>query len=749
MKRTIFALLLAALVLSLIPALSQPVMAEDLTVISKGIEITPSQPAAGMNINELTATVSKARLESIHVYNVSTGEEITEGCLADDVVYEIRYVIIPREGEKFAEKIQFSFNKNHYYRAPESENQLICTRIFTACKSIEKTKFTLPLLQAGMKPEDFVLSAPADANCTVENLKVIDLQNNAEADVLRSDGKYRLQFTLMPNKGYRFYDRYTATCNDAEITTTLKNYNTYAECYIDFSLDVGDISITWLDANINEGEWLRVSQLHIGNDRVKFSNQRWSDAQKNPLTGNIKVEGGKLYYLTFDIYTFGPVGPWETPKVIRADREVIVEVIDGTHATVYVPFVGLHPIGTVRITYQGFEEGKPASNITLQSEGNVRVSYYIHDQYNKTVKERTFESGNIYTLELTIAPLDGYFIPYSPTYEVNGQTYVNSGYSGTIHKSFVLDTRYKIETAKVNVSGAGIGKTISKVKITVPSNCHYDIDEERWSATNTSSKTFKKGELYQLRVNLKCSPSYRFTEDTVFTIGGKEAFDIEVHGNSDEIFGTIQFSYRTKVTKVTLPAMPKSVSLGATLPTNFKVSSSAKYTLQAVWVALSTQSEATTASQKDSYILTYVVIPKKGYEFTEDTVFYVDGKKVTPMLAYSDGAEIMKAYNVGLTEIDRIDLTVAEPEKDAIPGIVTVADNAPYAPATMGWGVNTSGKLDDSVKTATVFENYKYHYLGVEFVAADGYAFADKVTVYINGNKFAVLEDYAFGPAIR
>ena len=748
MKRTIFALLLAALVLSLIPALSQPATAEELTVVEKGIEITTTAPTVGMNINELTASVYKARLGGVQVYNAYTEEEITEGCLEEDVVYIIYYTIIPRDGEKFAEKIRYSYNKNTYYRAPESETHFICTRIFTTCQSLTSTKFTIPLLQAGMKSDEISLSVPANANCTVENLKVIDQQDKTEADELQKGHKYRLQFTLMPAKGYRLGSNYVAYCNSIKMNTTFKNQYTYAECYIDFSLEIEEISFTWTKVNMNEGAALRAPTVSVHRtDRAEAYNARMLDSQKNPVSG--QVVGGETYYLAFTVHSLGPIGPWETLNIVHHSNYT-VEIIDGTHATVYIPFVGLHPMGKVQITYQGFEEGLPVSGVTVQITGNATVSYEIIDQFSYAVTDGVFERGNIYSLRLSIVPLDGYFIPYAPTVEVNGKIHINSGsYSSSIFTSFRLDTRYKIETAKVNVSGVGIGKTISKVKITVPSNCHYDIEEERWSATNTSSTTFKKGELYQLRVNLECSSSYRFTEDTVFTIGGKEAFDIEVHGDSDEIFGTIQFSYRTKVTKVTLPAMPKSVSLGATLPTNFKVSSSAKYTLQPVWVALSTQSEATTASQKDSYILTYVVIPKKGYEFTEDTVFYVDGKKVTPMLASYNGAEIMKVYNVGLTEIDRIDLTVAEPEKDAIPGTVTVPADAPYAPATVGWGVNTSGKLDDSVQDAAVFENYKYHFLGAEFVAADGYAFADKVTVYINGSKFTVLEDYAFGPAYQ
>ena len=69
MKRTIITVLLAVLVLSLLPVLSQPASATELTEISKGVEITANEPAIGMAINDLTARFYKAKLESLRVYD--------------------------------------------------------------------------------------------------------------------------------------------------------------------------------------------------------------------------------------------------------------------------------------------------------------------------------------------------------------------------------------------------------------------------------------------------------------------------------------------------------------------------------------------------------------------------------------------------------------------------------------------------------------------------------------------------------
>lgn len=747
MKRTIFRCILAVLILALIPSLAQPAMATELTEVKKGVEITGNEPALGMAISDLTATVLKARLEGIHVYNAYTEEEITEGCFENDVVYSIHYVLTPLDGQKFAESVGVTFNRGYHLTSSQSETRLIYRYTFTACFYISNARFSIPVLQAGIKPEEISISVPEDAHYTVENFTIIDRQDNCNADALQPGRKYRLQFTLLPNKGYVLGSNFDAYCNDAEMRVSLKNCCTYAECSIDFSLDVGEIATTWTTVRPNAGERLSLPVIYLSNERVKLYNKRWLDAQKNAVTDTVK--GGEVYYLTFDIHTIGPVGALEMPTVTAGDREVTVEVIDDTHATVYVHFIGLHDMGKIQVTYQGFEKGKPVNGVTADIQGNARLSFVIEDDFCRVITDGIFESGKQYSLRLYIYPLDGYCIGRSSSIEVNGLDHTISGQSDSFLTIVSLDARVIIDTAKVNVSGVGVGKSISKVKVSPASGSKFDIWEENWAATDTSSTKFKKGELYQLRVVITADTGYRFTEDTVFMINGKKAIDISTGNSGDRLYGTIEFSYQTKITKVTLPAMPKSVSLGATLPSNFKVSSSANYTLQPVWIALSTQAEATTASQKDCYVLTYVVIPKDGCEFTEDTVFYVDGKKVEPIIVTSYFAEIMKPYNVGLTEIDRIDLTVAEPEKNAIPGTVSVSADAPYAPSALAWGVNTSGKLDDSIQDATVFENYKYHFLAVEFLAADGYAFADKVTVYINGNKFAVLEDYAFGPAYQ
>ena len=746
MRKFLFAILALALALCLLPAISQP--AEAATEVSKGIDIITDGPSIGMAISDLTATALKARVESIKVYNAYTEEEITEGFFEKNVVYLIHYILQPYEGQKFAEKVGISLNGVSYrYQEAESETRAVYVQTFTSCTSLSTVELTVPVFQEGMRPEDITVSVPDDATYRVESFQIIDLQTGSNAESLHRDGEYRLSARILPGNGRILSNNFSAYCNDLEMSASRKNSGTYGICSIDFTFDVGEIPLSlWTPKLLKDGDNLYSSSVWLDNDRVTASRCWWTDDQKNTVTGN--AEGGKDYFLTFIVTAIGPVGPWESPVVIAGDHEVITEVLDETRATVYIRFTAKHDAGTVEVFPQGIAQGNPITGVTAQVLGNVKMrSIIVKDENRNTVKTGVFESGHTYSISISMDLLEGYTVGSNTKVYVNGEEY---SISESYNKDYItitipLDTLNQINTAKVSLSGMGVGKSISKVKITPASGSKFDIYDHSWASTDTSSTKFKKGELYQICVTIEADTGYRFTEDTVFTIGGKDAFEITILNSGKKLKGTVQFSYRTEVTKVTLPAMPKTITPGTNLPTNFKVSSSAKYTLEPVWLSMNTMETVTMANKNGCYVLTYVVSAKDGCEFTEDTVFYVDGKKVKPVLLTAYYAQIMKPYNVGLTVVDRIELTLPEPEHGATPGEVTISADAPYAVSVVSWGVNNTGKLEDAGDTVTTFQNYKYHFLAVEMVAAPGYIFADKVTLYINGDKYTTLEDINLG----
>ena len=100
MKKFLFALLTLALVLCLLPALSQPAEAAG-TSLQTEVHLSFKKPYVNMPIDQLNATVSDAVLESVTIRNAFTEEIVTEGKFETNVVYLIDFVIAPREGYRF------------------------------------------------------------------------------------------------------------------------------------------------------------------------------------------------------------------------------------------------------------------------------------------------------------------------------------------------------------------------------------------------------------------------------------------------------------------------------------------------------------------------------------------------------------------------------------------------------------------------------------------------------------------------
>ena len=141
----------------------------------------------------------------------------------------------------------------------------------------------------------------------------------------------------------------------------------------------------------------------------------------------------------------------------------------------------------------------------------------------------------------------------------------------------------------------------------------------------------------------------------------------------------------------------------------------------------------TAAGQQGMYACAYVLLPNEGYEFSEDTVITVNGKRYNGVsLIDFEQAMVMKIYSVGYPLVDRIDLTVNAPAiGQTAEGQTLQLENAEgYAE----WYANESGDIYDmDTQMVDTFQKGMYHYLIVQLTAAEGYAFSDTLTAVING----------------
>jgi len=748
MKKTlsfVLALVMTATILvNAIPTISLDAAAQS-TEPTKvtSIFLSTSRPAIGHHTQNLTASVTEtAQVVDIYVYDVLADEEF-EGNFQDDKIYRIGYVLAPADGYQFADKVTIS---SIAVMSPDSDGYITYESIFCTCSYENTLQFTMPDIYAGMKQEDLVISTPADKPYILKSYDICDLTDNSyQWGELRRGRTYRLRILVEPKPGYAFPSTIFAYCG-IQMEATCYNYGTYAECVMDFALDVGEINLTNLPSKdkIIAGN---VTTLNIteNTDCVGINTLQWVDANRQPVT---TFQDGQDYYVSIHFQAYGPVGPWETPVVTAGNHNMTLEVIDGKNAMVYVgPYRPIPEMGEISVMVSGLEAGARISDVSAIVTGNAVLSNIrVHVNSGGDPDNVIFAKYSEYVVSFYIEPAEGYRIGNNTILRVNGAEHEFTNGLERISFSMMLNTNTKIGAVKANVSGVGIGKRINDAKVKLPDTTKYTLDDYYWTTTSSNISKFQKGERYYLHVTLSANNRFCFSEDTTtVTAGSKKALGIDVSGHKDQLYFVIEYSFRSGISKVSLPAAPTRIEKGDALPGNFKVSSSAKYTLQAGWIAASTEAATTRAYTDDCYVLNYVVTVKKGYEFTNDTVIYIGGKKVTPLLITSDELLVSIPYNVGLSEIDRVDLTIPDPTQGMIPGAAVAPSGASYKVSETVWVANSSDKLDNSVWIPESFQNGKYHFAVTALTAKSGYVFADKVTIYINGLKHSIVNTLNVG----
>ena len=227
MKRTIFALLLVALMVTLLPALSQQANAADATSPTKfdTINMTGIHPALGGDIANLPATVSQqVTLESVSVYNSFTGELLTEGKFEPGMVYKITYVMDIADGYSLTyQYVHIWFNQHYIYTVyPETAGQIVLTITLDTHQHFSQINLSIPTLQPGMNPKDISISVPSNATYYVESFKVIDLNDKSkEVESLQAGQKYQLSVTVAAKEGYLIKSSSNTSCNGALMSTTV------------------------------------------------------------------------------------------------------------------------------------------------------------------------------------------------------------------------------------------------------------------------------------------------------------------------------------------------------------------------------------------------------------------------------------------------------------------------------------------------------------------------------------------------
>lgn len=293
-----------------------------------------------------------------------------------------------------------------------------------------------------------------------------------------------------------------------------------------------------------------------------------------------------------------------------------------------------------------------------------------------------------------------------------------------------------IETVAVTVPEPVVGRDVRNTVPSLPSNADY-MFQFYWVDSTleeiVEDGQFLDGHKYYLCVLVEPASGYTFSQDAVVTLNGQEPLYLE--NEQTYIYLEQSWSFLEQIPTVELPQWPTGVQAGDSVPAQLlTVPAGANYQAVMSWVDMETAEQATVLESGKIYACGYAVMPNAGYEVTEDTVITVGGKDHDIVELLTNGMVVLlKYYAIGMETVDTLSLAVEEPEIGAVPGEAVCPAGQPCQVQQSYWMYNASGDMDDSAEYVETFQEGQYHYLAVSAYAGDGYAFADDLKVYVNG----------------
>lgn len=352
-------------------------------------------------------------------------------------------------------------------------------------------------------------------------------------------------------------------------------------------------------------------------------------------------------------------------------------------------------------------------------------------------KAVTCADGQRYELTVKTEPIDGYTV--SNTYTnglINGSITPNGTnqviYTGTYTISHTWSLRTVLDRVELSYELPPVGASTAVFAF------EYDTTKMRIGNLNLTEGSHD-GVFIDHFVNtgeaeVFIGDGYEFSDDVVFVVNGEEMEKVRNHWDGCSF--RFSLDYDQNVTKLEFPAWPETVQPGPGGVQELTVPEGAGYRLAKGWMDMRTGQTVETLVAGNVYTLAYVAMPENGFHFTEETVFTLGGEACEPM-GDEQYMVIYKPYDLGATKIDRVEITTPKLTKGYAPGNVTVAADAPYEVMETLWAESVTGKFDDAEMVEGPSYNTSIYAIPV-LSAKDGYAFADDVKLFINGQEVTV-----------
>ena len=715
------------------------------------VTVDMSGLAEGASIADFTPVVSgKATLKELTIRNMTTGQTVTEGVFEPNSNYSIDVVLAAKPGYQFD-----SPDLEVYPYRPSSYGfgyyELHFTYNFSTCQIVETVEVSVVPPVPGGKISDAVPSVDPDAPYTIKDYYWLDSNWNEVGDTFEAGKDYDLLLTLSPKAGYAFDEGETSIYINGDYEPwSLRPNGVDAHLSCTFTFGVQRVYLDGLPYSIKAGT-AKVPTVEDSCKEVTVSQTRWVNSSKNKVTS---FSDGKVYYLELTLKpNNGKLFDTEQEPSYFMEGEPPAEwkYKSETELVLYFRYSLEPDVGNVTITPSKLAVGTDISKITATIGGNltlVDVSVLDYDAYEYPTAG-TLQANKNYVITYVFGAKSGYRLGDSTRVTLNTD-YNNEYYVGTnyITVEVYFSTCQKITEVQVTLEGVEIGKNTAEIVPVVPEGAPYKAGV-MWRDSDYDSVhgTLQDGEKYQAYIYLYPNVGYTFDSKVKLTFNGKTTTEtVDGMGNHLELWET--FSFLKPLEKVEIPALPTSIKKGQTLPADFAAPAGANYTITAEW-GIMDEGLMTTASKNGSYVLCIMVDAKDGYEFTDDTQVFIGGQETLNYIP-SGGTDITiyRPYNVGVTEISRVDITATAPTTGVKPGTPTVSSTAKYEIGRNSWFYNYDGVSMD-MDTVTTFEKGTYVYISPILRAKSGYAFDENVEVYVNGVKVEMIRQYHLGTIIE
>jgi len=723
------------------------------------VELALSQmPEPGVNVEDVTVSGNDENYTISYAWVEENQKDAPTGAFREDSGYCLEIELTAKEGFRFQENLKIQVEGMDSWNSWNDGAQMGLELCFDFHGEPIYSCWLNGLpwgIEPGAAPE--VTPVPEEDGVVVSGVQWVDKDKKPVTTL--EDGKvYYLEVTLEAAPGYAFdtdlgiYSDYSFSWESQQVSSA------QAKAWFKYSLEpgVGDIHLTVTGLEVGKPVSGLQATLADGAN-VELQGVQVYDVLADQMLEDGVFADKSRYYITYiltpkDGYNIEDCGD----VTINGQYDFNCEW-SGDAMWLRQIFSTCEPLGTVKLESSGLEVGKPIADVQLQILEGKGVSFdrieVLDYMTGEPVREDTFEKGRYYwvryilRLEEGYSPEDGYEI------SLNGNEDLEVGYDSWFMEVFELfNTCEVLNTVELTLQEPEVGASIDDCKVVCGSEqytvAYYWFDE---STGNHVEGTFQKGKAYQIGINVYPAEGYALSQDVQVFLNGELLDNGYTDNAGANAFRWKKYSFREKITRLDLPAMPKSIAMGDSLSAQLTVPEGAHYSIQAQWLwqGLDGLKPVQKVDKDGVYLLKMQLTPQEGYEFDADMQVFADGKLFISHSGVDTFMQAFKSYSVGMKLIDRVDITVAEPQVGATPQKPVFAEDANYV-LTRDWCWMSGEK--DNLNQAELTETFAagtYNYLYMILFAKEGYAFSEDVQFYVNGKKMPLAINLDMGFALQ